>query len=169
MVDAESNPVAIKWQSQQVNVRLQDLRRALVHHIFFVDAFTADGYEDPRAVLIAAAEAIEPGSTVRVGWLPKTTGSRDTLGRGREWIRTKATAGHTETLMAALHIAAFGLGLEGCIGARLGCAVAKLQPIPEADHSYLWWWRRGEPRAASSFLYESTAVQNLNLQEICED
>ena len=70
--------------------------------------------------------------------------------------------------MAALHIAAFGLSLEGCIGARLGRGVAELQPIGEADHSYLWWWRRGEPRAVSSYLYESTATQWISLKDVCE-
>jgi hypothetical protein len=97
VVTADSVPLTIKWQSQHINVRVQDLRRSLVHMVFFADAFVAPGYEDPRSVLIVAAEALGDGKTLRVGWLSnmgrKEPGKADTAiwakaefpGRSEQW------------------------------------------------------------------------------------
>jgi len=86
VVNSDSVPLTIKWQSQHINVRVQDLRRSLVHMVFFADAFVAPGYEDPRSVLVVAAEALGDGKTLRVGWLSnmgrKETGKADSaIGR----------------------------------------------------------------------------------------
>ena len=56
-------------------------------------------------------------------------------------MRTKATSSHIRIIQAVLFFAANGLGTGGCIGARLGQGVAKLDPAVEITFALLFGGR----------------------------
>ena len=90
---------------------------------------------DPVGILMSFADSLQAG-VIRVGWLQQNN----------VWRRARANVKLSEVLMATLHIAACGLHLVGCVGARIGNGVAALEGILECDASFLWW-RTGRPRA----------------------
>ena len=127
-------PVTIRWQDRFLQVRTQDLRRALVYLVLLTQN-TGNNYAvDPTEVLMDFAEKQEH-SAVRVGWI-YTEG----------WRRARANAMHSQLLMAVLHVAACGWDRQDCIGARIGRGISTLKPIPESSRSIIWWWTTGRRR-----------------------
>jgi len=141
------SPLAtIQWQGSKISVRTQDLRRALVY--FAMLMFPATEHEDPREVLFRFLDGMKKGQLVRVGWVRCHHGGESSPTR---WLRAKASAQHSEVLLAVLHVAATHFGLAGCVGARLGHGVAKLESIVDCDRTLVWWWRSGRPKLNWSF------------------
>ena len=137
----ESSATMVKWQGRSLQVRTQDLRRALVYLVFL--AFPTIGVQDPRDLIVTFAEGLQRGQQVRVGWVridmsqskakamdnPQSGTSVPAVG----WLRAKASSQHSELLVATLHVAATHFGLAGCIGARIGHGVSALEGIVECD------------------------------------
>ena len=70
VVEAPGPPIVIRWQGRHLQVRTQDLRRALVYFVFTLLAFQND---DPQrtnatAVLVEFAEQLHK-EVVRIGWV----------------------------------------------------------------------------------------------------
>ena len=108
-----------------MNVRTQDVRRSLVYYNDFPGFFAVLGQHDPRVRLITFAESLKD-NCVRVGWIADESQTGDTR-KGCSWRRNEATESHSEVLAAVLQVAALGLHLVGCSGARIGIGVAALE------------------------------------------
>ena len=67
-------------------------------------------------------------------------------------------------LKAVLFFAANGLGTGGCIGARIGQGVAKLEPAIESTFTITLWWKTGYPKSIST--YEASGVDRINWQDV---
>ena len=63
----ESSATTVKWQGRSLQVRTQDLRRALVYLVHL--AFPTIGTEDPRDLVVTFAESLQRGQQVRIGWV----------------------------------------------------------------------------------------------------
>ena len=63
----ESSATMVKWQGMTLQVRTQDLRRALVYLVHL--AFPTIGVQDPRDLVVTFAEGLQRGQLVRVGWV----------------------------------------------------------------------------------------------------
>ena len=136
-------PAVIKWQDRFMQVRTQDLRRALHYCVFLTMSTTSVAYsmygngqlrrpEDPVEVVTAFADNLD-GAMVRIGWLLQ-----------KDWHRAEGNSKLSELLLAVLHVASCGLYLKGCIGARIGGGISVLEGIAECDTMFLWWWQRGK-------------------------
>ena len=58
---------------------------------------------------------------------------------------SRASTRYPSVLQAILQIAACGLHLAGCIGARLGHGIKCLEGLSYVDSNVLWWWLQGSP------------------------
>ena len=160
-------PAVIKWQDRFIQVRTQDLRRSLVYLGLLSGDWSVETgvYEDPTTsawfmvkpenpvhVVQAFADNLD-AKVIRLGWL-----------FDESWRRAEANARHSEIVWAILHVAACGFHLVGCIGARVGGGVAKLEGLVQCDHSFLWWWRRGDPR--NSWYFDSAGGARILLSEV---
>ena len=63
----EGGGATVQWQGRMLQVRTQDLRRALVYAALL--AFPVSEVQDPRDILVAFAEGLQRGQIVRVGWV----------------------------------------------------------------------------------------------------
>ena len=151
----EPSPATIQWQGSKLSVRTQDLRRSLVY--FTALMLPASEHEDPRDLLVRFIDSMPRGRIVRVGWVrvdkshPDTTDKREFHGgelSPTAWLRAKASAQHSDMLFAVLHVAACHLGLAGCIGARIGRGVSKLEGVADCSRTFIWWWRAGSPKTS---------------------
>ncbi|MDA8583859.1 hypothetical protein N9L68_06480 [bacterium] len=79
-------------------------------------------------------------------------------------MRCRATSRHSRVVESVLFLAANGLGTGGCIGARIGQCVAKLETAIESSFTITIWWKTGYPKAIST--YESSGVDRTNWQEV---
>ena len=94
----EGGGAAVQWQGRMLQVRTQDLRRALVYAALL--ASPAFEMQDPRDPIVAFAESSQRGQVVRVGWVridmsqtqarnhPSGGDSSRTCG----WLRAKASS-----------------------------------------------------------------------------
>ena len=90
--------------------------------------------DDPVAVVQTYADSLHRHA-IRLGW------------RFYDQRRpAEANQNISEVLLAILHVAACGLHLVGCIGARIGCGIAVLEGVTGCDNSFVWWWQQGRPR-----------------------
>ena len=111
----------------------------------------------PTQILMTAAEALQ-GRTLRIGWLKTPPVQEPT-----RWTRAHTNQENSELLAALLHVAACGLHLVGCIGARLGSGAATLEGMEDVPESFLWWWRSGRPKM--SWYVEVPGAARLSLRE----
>merc|ERR1712127_279757 len=123
-------PAIIKWQDRFMQVRTQDIRRALHYAVFYTMTTTSVAYsmygdgqlrrpEDPVEIVTSFADNLD-GAVIRLGWL---------LQKDRH--RAESNSKLSELLLAVLHVASCGLYLKGCIGARIGGGVSVLEGIAE--------------------------------------
>ena len=117
-------PPILKWQGRTVQVRTQDIRRALVCAVFLAQP-TPDA-ATPLDILRSFADGLE-NQVVRLGWLRADAG----------WLRARASEQHSEVLVAALHVAACGLHLTGTVGCRIGRGVSVLEGVAECGAAFL--------------------------------
>ena len=112
-------PAIIKWQDRFMQVRTQDIRRALHYAVFHTMTTTSVAYsmygngdlrrqEDPVEIATSFADNLD-GAMIRIGWL-----------QNKDWHRAESNSKLSELLLAVLHVASCGLQLKGCIGARIG-------------------------------------------------
>jgi len=162
-------PTVVKWQDRFLQVRTQDVRRSLVYLAFLGCKLTGEQHtyenvetgeyykvnnEDPLSVLTAFAEGLDC-RIIRLGWL-----------NDQGWRRAEANITLSEVLLAALHVAACGLHLSGCIGVRIGSGVSALEGVIGYDGmSFLWWWHKGD--TSRSWYYECPGTQRIKLTEVC--
>ena len=150
----EGGGATVQWQGRMLQVRTQDLRRALVYAALM--AFPAFEVQDPRDLIVAFAENLQRGQVVRIGWVridwsqnqaqKQPTGGDASPTNG--WLRAKASSQHSEVLLATLHVAASHFGLAGCIGARIGHGASALEGILECDHTFIWWRHLGRSKVS---------------------
>ena len=133
--DPTTEPTAtVRWQSRDLRVRTQDLRRALEYlaMLVFASLGSAECGSSPLRVIIDFADGLGQGTLLRVGWVRNGVTYRanaDTSIAGAasdavRWFRVKASAEHSGLLLAVLQVAASHFGLRGCVGARIGRAVS---------------------------------------------
>ena len=164
----EGGGATVQRQGRMLQVRTQDLRRALVYAALL--AFPVSEVQDPRDILVAFAEGLQRGQIVRVGWVrvdlsqtrPAATNSGDSSLTG--WLRARNSSQYSEVLLATLHVAAAHLGLAGCIGARIGHGASALEGLVECDHTFLWWWHTGKSK--TSWYYQPTGGERIRLAEV---
>lgn len=138
-------PVVIKWQDRRSACRTQDIRRALVYLAFLTSNLAnvhviVEGdnatylvqSDDPLTIVQSFTDGLQR-RMIRIGWL-----------FDKQWTAVKANSELNEILLAALHVAACGLHLVGCVGARIGNGMSVLEGVSGCDDSYVWWWKRGE-------------------------
>ena len=63
----ESSATTVQWQGRMLQVRTQDLRRALVYCALM--AFPTAEAQDPRDLMVSFAEGLQKGQLVRIGWV----------------------------------------------------------------------------------------------------
>ena len=63
----EGGGPTVQWQGRMLQVRIQDLRRALVYAALL--AFPAFEVQDPRDLIVVFAESLQRGQVVRIGWV----------------------------------------------------------------------------------------------------
>ena len=82
VVEAPGPPIVIRWQGRHLQVRTQDLRRALVYFVYTLPAFVNDDPQRSNAtsVLVEFAEQLHK-EVVRIGWV-QSGGSPPTLSGG---------------------------------------------------------------------------------------
>ena len=166
----ESSATMVRWQGRSLQVRTQDLRRALVYLVHL--AFPSIGIQDPRDLIVTFAESLQRGQQVRVGWVRidmsqskvKDNPQSGTSVLAGGWLRARASSQHSELLVATLHVAATHFGLCGCIGARIGQGVSALEGIVECDHTFIWWWHLGRPKEC--WYYQPTGAGRIKLTEL---
>ena len=136
----------------------------------------ADNHGDPLWVITAFVDGLMKGQTVRIGWVtadvtdgagtpkgvastrsatnsatdgvgtPKGVANTSRVEEASKWLRAKASAQHSELLLAVLYVAAAYFSLCGCVGARVGRAVASVEGILECRRTFIWWWLTGRPQ-----------------------
>ena len=152
VVSVDGGTVTVRWQERFMQVRKQDIRRALVLYSMLSAQSGEWARTSPTQTLMAFADA-QQGAVVRLGWLQQ-----------EGWHRAEANRLHSEVVAALLHVAACGLHLIGCVGGRVGRGVAVLEGVAEVDASFLWWWRAESPR--QSWYLETTGTARLKLTQV---
>lgn len=66
------------------------------------------------------------------------------------WRRARANASVPDIVYAILYVAADGLHLNTCVGARLGQGLSTLPPLQDTGHTVIVWWRHDRPRTVWS-------------------
>ena len=135
-------------------MRAQDLRRALV----FVSFLVADGdwpAGSPVQLLTPFIDTLQ-GRSIRLGWL-----------YDKGWQTAKANAQLGDVITAILHVAACGLHLQGCYGARLAQGVQVLEGMVDVDWSMLVWWPTGRPQI--TYYAEHVATQRVLVHRLVGD
>lgn len=163
-------PMVLRWHNGTLNVRLQDVRRSLVYLVLLTNRFMRDSaLDDPYDILITFADIVR-GDLVRIEWIAPTAaimrGDHRRLDRDGwpRWIRAKATSRHSMILNAVLLFAANGLGTGGCIGARIGQGLAKLERAIESVSTITLWWKIGSPKSVSTS--EASEVDRISWQGV---
>ncbi len=153
VVEVDGGQITLRWQQRCMQARAQDVRRALVHFALLAMLTTGSWPRtSPAHTLTAFADGLVK-QVIRVGWI-----------KHEGWRRAEANRSSSEVLIAALHVAACGLHLVGCIGARIGHGVSVLEGVAECDWSFLWWWRAGHTEV--TYYHETPATSRLRLVEI---
>ena len=122
--------------------------------LVFASWGSAECGSGPLRVIIDFADGLGQGTLLRVGWVRSDVTHRanvdtsivGTASDSFRWFRVKASAEHSELLLAVLQVAASHFGLCGCIGARIGRAASSLEAIAECDHTFIWWWFTDRPQ-----------------------
>ena len=81
-----------------------------------------------------------------------------------KWLRAKASAQHSELLLAVLYVAAAYFSLCGCVGARVGRAIASVEGILECKRTFTWWWLTDRPQ--DYWYFQAEGNGRLRLTEI---
>ena len=146
-------PHVLRWQQRMIQVRTQDVRRALVCAVFLtLHSGTEPQGDAPVRLLMSFADSLQ-SRVVRLGWVAS-----------QGWQRARANRDHTEVLIAALHTAACSLHLDGCVSCRIGQGVPSLEGVIECDASFLWWWTTGRP--GLTWYHESPGSTRMVLTDI---
>ncbi|CAL1139494.1 unnamed protein product [Cladocopium goreaui] len=97
--------IGVRWQGRNLQVRVQDARRALA--FAYAPAFFG-GANSPIEVLKVAAESFK--GCMRVGWFRKND----------RWLPCEGNKEYSEVLHAGLHVGAVNLQLIGVFSLRFG-------------------------------------------------
>ena len=99
---------------------------------------------DPVWVITAFVDSRMEGQAVRIGWVradvtdgvgtPRGVATTSRVNETAKWLRAKASAHHSELLLAVLYVAAAYFSLCGCVGARLGRSVSSVEGLLECKH-----------------------------------
>ena len=134
---ADDGTVHVRWQGSALICRPPDVRRALTYFLFlsmFLSGSVDVSHNSPLDVLrryvMSMNKCMEFHGIV--------------CNRGI-YCLSKVSIQSPVILHAILHIAACGLHLAGCIGARIGHNVRVLEGVSFVDDSVLWWWLIGSP------------------------
>ena len=134
-VDQDGGQHSIRWQGRHLSVRTQDIRTALTYTTFLThDEHRWPHGSSPFNLLVSFVDGLR-NECVRLGWLFHDG-----------WRRAKANAFLSGIVYAILHVAANGLHLNNCVGARLGHGMSILPPLEDIGHTVIVWWRQGRPR-----------------------
>ena len=80
------------------------------------------------------------------------------------WRRARGNATLSDIVYAILHVAANGLHLNNCVGARLGQGIATLPPLEDIGHTVIVWWRQGRPRTV--WYNDTPGSSRIKLQDL---
>ena len=116
--------VGVRWQGRNLQVRVQDCRRALA--FVFAPIMFGRG-SSPIEVLRRAAESFK--GCMRVGWIKHQT----------TWIACEGNRNFDDILAAGLHVAAVNLQLVGVFSVRFGSRIKSLSGL-HCDEALLFWW-----------------------------
>ena len=111
--------------------------------IGWVRADVTDVASPPRA--IARTSRAINSATDGVG-TPQGVANTSRVNESAKWLRARASAQHSELLLAVLYVAAAYFSLCGCGGGRVGRAVASVEGILECKHTVIWWWLTDRPQ-----------------------
>ena len=141
--------VGVKWQGRNLQVKVQECRRALAY-MFAPILF--GGSLSPIDCLRRAAESFN--GVMRLGWIRK----------GGDWITCEGNKDFQDVLHAGLHVAAVNLQLLGVFSFRFGSHVKTLSGL-YCDESSLCWWKSSEFQSWSYAFHAGS--QSLNLHNLC--
>jgi hypothetical protein len=123
--------IGIRWQGNNMIVRTQDLRSALVFLCYQASVVPlASSIVDPLHFVQLFVTQLHKQVLV-LGWVNNPSSG---------WHITKATGEHLKVYLALLHIAACGIHLEGCITARVGSGVGHISGLAGTEQSLVIWW-----------------------------
>ena len=137
--------IGVRWQGRNLQVRVQDCRRALA---FLFAPVLFGGGMSPIEVLRMAAESFH--GTMRVGWIKHES----------KWLACEGNRQHGQILDAALHVAAVNLQLLGVFRVRFGSKVRTLSGL-YCDESCLCWWTPGQFQSWSYAFADGSKPVNL--------
>ena len=83
------------------------------------------------------------------------------------WQAAKANEQLHDVLTAMLHVAACGLHLQGCVGARLAQGVEVMEAIADLDWSLIVWWKTGRP--SITYYAEHAATQRVVVHRLVDE
>ena len=63
----DSSATIVQWQGRTLQVRTQDLRKALVYCAIL--ALPTAELQDPREFMVSSAENLQQGQLIRIGWV----------------------------------------------------------------------------------------------------
>jgi len=151
--DISSGNISANFQGRVYSIKIGDLRRALVHFVFY--APKEPSVTQPWVFLVEFTEQLN--GCIRLGW----TRSTDNPSR---WIPLSANNKHPKALNAFLHVGRYVLHLPNCVGGRIGHNVRKLESVA-FDSAVLLLWEIGK-FSAHSFL-EGTATERISFDDLC--
>ena len=120
--------IGVRWQGRNLQVRVQDARRALA--FAYAPAFFG-GANSPIEVLKVAAESFK--GCMRVGWFRKND----------RWLSCEGNKEYPEVLHAGLHVGAVNLQLIGVFSVRFGHGMKTISGL-YCDETLVCWWKPGE-------------------------
>jgi hypothetical protein len=134
---AEDGTVHVIWQGSSLICRPQDVRRALTYFCFLGMLLNGDNliskntpFDMLRRYVVSLNKCMEFHGVVNDKGV---------------YCLSRASTRYPSVLQAIFQIAACGLHLAGCIGARLGHGIKCLEGLSYVDSSVLWWWLQGSP------------------------
>jgi hypothetical protein len=134
---AEDGIVHVIWQGSSLSCRPQDVRRALTYLCFLSKMLSGDNsvskntpFDMLRRYVVSLNKCMEFHGVVNDKGV---------------YCLSRVSTRYPSILQAVLQIAACGLHLAGCIGARLGHGIRCLEGLSYVDNSVLWWWLQGTP------------------------
>ena len=128
VVDAEPETledglVHVRWQGRALPLRLQDLRRHLVHWIFLPT------FNSRWQTLKNFTQTLQHRAMM-VGWYYSSKG----------WFVSAAAKQNPCIFGDVVFIASTQFNLQGCIGARFGAGVSSVKGLPCTSHSIIAFW-----------------------------
>ena len=161
---AEDGTVHVTWQGSSLICRPQDVRRALTYFCFVGMMLNGDNLVSKNTPFDMLRRYV--GSLIRCQEYHGVTCDRGI------YCLSRVSTRYPSVLAAILQIAACGLHLAGCIGARVGHGVKELVGLQFVDRTILCWWLQNS--SDDIYYFESTPCKRVefstfheNISHIC--